>query len=358
MDPTMPHWVPPLAVFLVIVLATWGHFAYWRRRLTLRPDVDQVLYAPTLDGWRLALTRRRPRGAVRRPPVLLCHGIATNHHVMDFAVPGLSLALTLAGRGFDCFSLDLRGHGSSLAGLGARKVWTLDDHLREDIPAALAAIKEETGSDQVLWVGHSQGALLGLAACALYPVRILGVVAISPPGLFGTTPALRHLVRIGSLGLGGLLRSVARLWAPFGPAWHPRLAELAIRKANVDPEAYRLFLANATEAINAGVIAHYAHCIDEDRFRSFDDKVDYGAAMAQCRRPALFISGDQDGLAPPRAVEDACVRWGGPKRYWGAGATYGHTDLLIGRRASADVHPVIAAWLEERAPAEPSAPAR
>ena len=352
----MPHWGPPLIVVVALAVATWAHFAYWRRRLALRPEVDQVLYAPTHDGWRVALWRRRARGAARRLPVVLCHGIATNHHVMDFAVPGLSLAVTLAGRGFDCFSLDLRGHGGSLAGLGARDVWTLDDHLREDIPAALRAIEEETGSPQVLWVGHSQGALLGLAACALNPERFAGVVAMAPPGLFGTTPSLRRLTRIGSLGLGGLLRTLARLWAPFGPAWHPHLADLAIRKANVDAEAYRLFLANATESVNAGVVAHYAHCVHEDRFRSFDDQVDYGVAMSQCRRPALFISGDQDGLAPPRAVEDDCVRWGGPKRYWGAGAMYGHTDLLIGRRAPVDVHPVIAAWLEERAPVEPPAP--
>lgn len=351
--------MPPIPVLVVIAafaLATWAHFAYWRRRLTLRPDPDQLLYARTHDGWRIALTRRRPRGAPRRIPVLLCHGIATNHHTMDFAVPGLSLALHLAGRGFDCFLIDLRGHGGSQPEYGARKVWTLDDYLRHDIPAALAAIREETGSEQVLWVGHSQGAMLGLAACALDPTRFAGVVAVAPPGSFGATRALRTLVRLGNLGLGGLLRTVARLWAPFGPAWHPRLAELAIRRANVEPEAYRLFLANATEPINAGVVAHFGHCIEEDRFRSFDGQVDYGAAIAACRRPALFISGDRDGLSPPRAVEEACVRWGGPKRYWGAGPMYGHTDLLIGRRASIDVHPVIGAWLEERAPAAPPGP--
>ena len=94
----MPPWFAPFVVVLAVALATWGHFAYWRRRLALRPEVDQVLFAPTKDGWRIALTRRRPRGAARRTPVLLCHGIATNHHSMDFALPGLSLALTLAAQ--------------------------------------------------------------------------------------------------------------------------------------------------------------------------------------------------------------------------------------------------------------------
>lgn len=350
-EPGMP--AVPALLLLALALATWAHFAYWGRRLRLRPEVDQVLHARTRDGWRIALHRRRARGALRGPPVLLCHGIAVNHHAMDFAVPGLSLALNLAGRGFDCFSIDLRGHGASSREPGAPGLWTLDDYLREDIPAALAAIREETGQPRVFWVGHSQGALLGLATCALRPEEVAGVVAIAPPSQFGTNAALRQLVRIGNLGLAGLLRTVARLWAPFAPVWHPRLADLAIRKANVEPEAYRLFLANATEPVNAGVVAHFARCIEADRCRSFDGAVDYFAAFAQCRRPALFISGDQDGLAPPRAVEDACVRWGGPKRYWGAGAMYGHADLLIGRRASADVHPVIAAWLEEQAPAAP-----
>jgi pimeloyl-ACP methyl ester carboxylesterase len=342
----------PLVLLLALGLATWAHFAYWGRRLALPPAADAVLFGRTSDGWRIALSRQRARGAAKRLPVLLCHGIAVNHHAMDFAVPGLSLALAIAERGFECFSIDLRGHGLSSPAPGAPRTWTLDDYLRMDIPAALEAIREETGSEQVLWVGHSQGALLGLAACALHPERIAGVVAIAPPSLFGTTPALRRLVRIGELGLGSFLRAIARLWAPFGPAWHPRLADLAVRKANVEPEAYRLFLANATETVNAGVVAQFAHCIEEDRFRSLDDRVDYGALFPQCRRPALFVSGEQDGLAPPRAVEDACVRWGGPKRYWSAGPAYGHADLLIGRRAQLDVHPFVAAWLEEHA-AEP-----
>lgn len=355
----MPIELTLVIVALALAVATWAHFAYWRRRLTLRPELDQLLYATTRDGWRIAIARRRPRGAPRGPPVLLCHGLAVNRHSMDFAAPGHSLALTLAGRGFDCFSIDLRGHGLSSPAPGARRTWTLDDYLREDVPAALDMIREETGKGEVLFVGHSQGALLGLATTALTPERVAGVVAIAPPGMFGTTPAIRRLVRIGALGLAGLLRPVARLWAPFGPIWHPRLAELAIRRANVDPEIYRLFLANGAESVNPGVLAHFAHCVEQDRFRSFDDAVDYGAAFSQCRRPALFISGERDGLAPPRAVEDNCVRWGGPKRYWSAGPAYGHGDLLIGKRAAIEVHPVIAAWLEEHsATAPPTAVSR
>ena len=350
----MPTGLTLAIVVAALALATWAHFAYWGKRLTLRPEADQLLYARTRDGWRIALARRRPRGPARGTPVLLCHGLAANRTVMDFPAQGHSLAIALAERGFDCFSIDLRGHGLSTRSPAAPGTWTLDDYLREDVPAALDMIREETGSGEVLFVGHSQGALLGLATAALTPERVAGVVAIAPPGLFGTTPALRRLVMIGNLGLGGRLRSFARLWAPFGPVWHPRLAELALRRENVEPEVYRLFLANGAESVNPGVIAHFARCVEADRFRSFDGGIDYGAAGAHCRRPALFISGERDGLAPPRAVEDHCVRWGGPKRYWSAGPVYGHGDLLIGRRAGLDVHPVIAAWLEEHSAVAPA----
>ena len=40
---------------------------------------------------------------------------------------------------------------------------------------------EATGEPQVLWVGHSQGALLGLVAAQKYRERIAGVVALAPP---------------------------------------------------------------------------------------------------------------------------------------------------------------------------------
>ena len=54
----MPIWL--YVLLAALALATWAHFAYWRKRLRLRPEVDQLLFARTDDGWRLALGRRRP----------------------------------------------------------------------------------------------------------------------------------------------------------------------------------------------------------------------------------------------------------------------------------------------------------
>jgi homoserine acetyltransferase len=90
-----------------------------------------------------------------------------------------------------------------------------------------------------------------------------------------------------------------------------------------------------------------------------DGQHDYRAGLAGCRQPALFLAAPGDLLAPPGVVRATFESWGGPRTYVefkrGAGhsADYGHTDLLVGRHAPAEVFPVVSAWLVARsAPAE------
>ena len=74
--------------------------------------------------------------------MLLVHGIAMNRQAFDFGVERWSVAAHLAAAGFDCFSLDLRGHGGSRRGPTSR--WTLDTYLDQDLPSALDAIRAAT----------------------------------------------------------------------------------------------------------------------------------------------------------------------------------------------------------------------
>ncbi|HEY6005847.1 MAG TPA: alpha/beta hydrolase, partial [Anaeromyxobacter sp.] len=73
-----------LALALGVLAAL--HWAFWRWKLAAPTQEDEVLSARTRDGWTLYLGRRRPRGAPRRPPVLLVHGIAMNRQAFDFGV--------------------------------------------------------------------------------------------------------------------------------------------------------------------------------------------------------------------------------------------------------------------------------
>jgi pimeloyl-ACP methyl ester carboxylesterase len=341
----MPHALLALLALAALAVAAVLHYAFWTWWLAVPTGEDEVLRATTGDGWTVALSRRRPRGPPRAPPVLLCHGIAVNRQFLDFGLERYSLSAHLAAAGLDCFALDLRGHGRSRARGGAPRRWNLDTYLREDVPAALDAIRRATGSEVVLWVGHSQGAILGMAACELYPDRIAALVALAGPAHFDAQERLRKLVTLRHPGLGRLTRVGARMVAPFSGYWHPAVAELAINMRNVERHVYRRILANAIENLQPGVLEQFAAFIREDSFRSMDGAVDYRAGLAACAQPALFVSAEKDGLAPPAVVEAAFARWGGPKRYWNVGRDYGHSDLLLGRRAPEVVFPVVRDFL-------------
>jgi pimeloyl-ACP methyl ester carboxylesterase len=345
-----------LGAFAVLAAA---HVLFWRWKLRAPGGEDVLVRTTTRDGWSLALGRRLPRAHPRRPPVLLVHGIAMNRQAFDFGVERYSLSAFLAREGFDCFALDLRGHGASRKGPSRR--WTLDTYLGEDLPAALDAIRDATGSSEVLYVGHSQGAILGMAACALHRPRIRALVALAGPAHFDAQPRLKKLVALRRLGLAGHLRLLARTAAPFSGYWHPALLELSVNMRNVERPIYRRLLANAIEDLQPGVLDQFAACIRDDTFRSCDGKVDYRALFGGCAQPALFVAGERDGLAPPAVVEAAYRRWGGAKRYWCADG-YGHADVLLGRKAPEVVYPVVRDFLlghSELAPrpAEDGAPA-
>src|SRR5512138_77043 len=339
-----------LALIAALLALAVLHLAFWAWRLRAPTREDEVLPAPTEDGWTLYLGRRRPRGPARRPPVLLVHGIAMNRQAFDFGVERWSVAAFLARAGFDCFTLDLRGHGRARRGPTGR--WNLDTYLAQDLPAALDAIRAATGEARVLYVGHSQGAILGMALCALRPERVAALVALGGPAyFFDALPRLRRLVRLRHVGLGRQLRVLARMVAPFSGLWHPAEVELAINTRNVERPIYRRLLVNALENLQPGVLDHFQACIADDSFRSFDGKVDYRALFPSCRQPALFVSAEKDGLAPPPVVEASFHAWGGPKRYWSCGRDYGHTDVLLGRNAPEVVFPVIRDFLLEQATA-------
>jgi pimeloyl-ACP methyl ester carboxylesterase len=181
----------------------------------------------------------------------------------------------------------------------------------------------------------------------LYPARIAALVALAAPAHFHAQPRLARLVRLRWLGLGRMLRELARMVAPFSGYWHPRPFDVSVNMRNVERRVYRRLLANAIEDLQPGVLEQFAVFVREDAFRSMDGAVDYRAGLARCRQPALFVSAEKDGLAPPEVVEAAFDEWGGPKRYWSCGRDYGHADVILGRNAPEVVFPQLRDFLLE-----------
>jgi len=352
-------WLLALAAAAAALVLAIFHTRFWGWVYRVRATQDELRFARTQDGWRIALARRAPRGPPRRPPVLLCHGLSVNRGNLDFGLPRYSLALALASAGFDAFALDLRGHGDSRR--GSPSAWSFDTYLSQDIPAALDEVRAATGEGQVLWVGHSQGALLGLVAAGLYPERIAGVVAIAPPTHFHAQEALRKLLPYAFLARGRGHRFLAQAAVPVAGWFHPGIAQFAWNSRNIDRDVYRRVLANVIEDVPSRVMAQFLDWMRRDRFASLDGLTDYRAGLSGARQPALFVSGAVDLLAPPAAVREGYELWAGEKEHWNAGkkaglsVDYGHSDLIFGRRAPDEIYPHIADWLVKHS--EPARPA-
>jgi pimeloyl-ACP methyl ester carboxylesterase len=330
-----------------------AHYAFWTHRLRQPIRDDGIVRAQTSDGWRLALGTRLPRGAERRPPVLLVHGLSVNRWMLDAGVEGFSLAAYLARHGFRTFALDLRGHGDSRHAPRRAGDWDFDVYVRRDVPAALEAIRRETGEERVLWVGHSLGAVAGMVSCQLHADRIAGLVAIAGPVSFDAEGLVTHHVGWGLIVDGRFNRTLARMVAPWAGVFHPVAAEIMLNGRNMDRPVYQRTMANSIEDVPHGVFLQLADWVLRDVCRSADGKLDYRAGLAGCRQPALFLAGPLDHLAPPAVVARAHALWGGEKRLVefkvenGHAADYGHVDLLLGRRAPLDVYPVVLEWLLE-----------
>src|SRR5256712_3961787 len=108
------------------------------------------VHVRTDDGVELAL--HRVSGAVWQGcPVLLPHGTFSNGQVCAV------LAGFLADHGFDCWVLELRGHGQSERGhINA----DFERFAMFDVRAGFQAVLRATGKEQVFLVAHSGGGLV------------------------------------------------------------------------------------------------------------------------------------------------------------------------------------------------------
>lgn len=330
--------------------------------------VHRLLPLPT-PGHHAALVHHPPAEPRRAaPPVIVCHGMAVNGLCMDalddgHGSPRLSLARTLAAAGFDVWALELRGRGRATVPRGAR--WTVDDEVREDVPAAIAAVLEGAGAAEVWWVGHSKGALvqyLFQATGHTLAARVTALVAIGSPG---TVRDQRRFLRwfVGPLRLWArvvgdvplsralvLLTPLAHL-----TRWLGRPIDTLVRE-NDGASLGRLF-ASIFADVNRGVLEQMLRWVahPEGALVSMDGQR-YDEGFGRLRMPLYLLAGAADRLVPPAAVDyvrervsSADVTFEVVGVAGGATHDYGHGDLVLGARAPDDVFARVVRWLSARA---------
>lgn len=100
-------------------------------------------------------------------PVVLLHGFPFDHHIWDSQIDALSDS-------FRIIAPDLRGHGQSPA---PRGVYDMDT-----MAADVTALLDDLGIEQAVWVGHSMGGYVLMAALRRRPryIRAVALVATHP----------------------------------------------------------------------------------------------------------------------------------------------------------------------------------
>lgn len=307
----------------------------------------------------LSIVRKRlPGGARPRAAVLLTHGFGQNRYAWHLS--NRSFVNYLASHGYDVFNLDLRGHGRSRA-FGAKPAESIDDYLREDLPAALGETQSLSGHSRVFVIGHSLGGLVACAAAAHDARAFLGIVTVATPYRFGRGSAsLTFLMRVAELAASaGILhagpgrfpvRAVGAFMQWYRLAWDARMLPIPLRvwdPGSFEPRALREYLRRSFDQATVGTLVQLARLAVRGEFRSFDDREDYGAGIEALDLPLLVVAGSRDRLAPPASVRPLYDRSHAHDRSYRV-FPLGHADLLLGRSAPATSWPAIEAWLAKR----------
>ena len=311
----------------------------------------------TSDGAELRLHRHPVREG---HPVLVIHGISSNHHCWDLAADR-SLGNHLAEQGLDAWLLDLRGHGDSRFRANGRRLrsgWTVDDYGLQDLPAAIDYVREQTGQAQVALVGHSLGGMVAAIYASSHPGgddRLSALVAVGSPMDFSDPDP----VLLSSLW-------AARVYGPLMPVVPSPLAAriqgaLPGRLTPIDDllfndlseEARALMYRRVVSPLVGGELKQFGQALKTGSFTGAEGGVDYRELLARIETPTLVIAGRADRVAPPDRVLAYYQGVGAPQKEFviagrahGFAVDYGHLDLPLGDHARDEVFPLISEWID------------
>jgi polyhydroxyalkanoate synthase len=317
---------------------------------------QEVHRVPTADGAEIVLEHHATPGG---PPVVLCHGISSNHFFWDLE-PGRSLALYLQERGYDVWNMDLRGHGSAEVdgnGKKQRPGWTVDDYGQQDLPAAFAYVLEKSGQAKLHYVGHSMGGMVLAVYLATHPDPPLSsAVVVGSPLDFHDPDVVTATLLAGA----PVARAVPFLPSPMGArallafdtSAPLEMDAFLYNPDNIAKEARKLMLARVVSPLSRGEVGQFGLALEGGEFVSADGAVVYRERLGGVRIPMLFFAGRADHVVNPDRVKAYFDAVGSPEKEFvmlsvanGFHGDYGHLDMGVGDHADDDVFAGVAAWL-------------
>ena len=317
-----------------------GRRKYLRRSGAVE-TADEVIFAKTADECAVALSvHRATTKEKRRAPVLLCHGLGANRFAYDLD-PSVSLPSHLATQGWDVYNLELRGHGrSQKRHRGKRWGWGTAEYIEQDFPAAITAVLQHSGAEQVHAIGHSMGGIVLQGACAAGEDRVRSGIVLASSTDYSGTPSVFHKLK-SWVGLTKLIPAVplgpfTRFFAPIALAFPNKIDAVNVHAPNVDKQLYRRLVGVTFHAISSPVL------------RALLKVMEPGGAPHSTDVPMLSVCGTED----PQCHPDAASRGVSTTLVMGRDCPcvhgYGHFDLLMGLNVQTEVWPLLVGWLSDQ----------
>ena len=338
-----------LAVFFgrLALASTWA-VRHPTERFAERPLQAGLerLYYQADDGWEAPLWRLPPAPGAPGEPVVLAHALGASPQTLHWS-PDTSLVRRLHARGFDVYLLEHRGDRNALSS-GKAGPCDLDAIVESDLPAALARVRQYSGHPRALWIGHGLGGQLLYAYLARGGAHDLAAgVTLGAPVRFGPIASrARLLARAARLLPAGLRLPARRLAQLAATAEDGRLAGLGLGRDLDGPRTRGLMVHGAAD-LPAELLQQAARWLESGTLCDRDDRFDYVAAIAGLRFPVLGVAAHGDPMGPPGDAWPAldALDGDGVERIE-LDDTWGHLDLLVGRRAEVEVMPAVVEYLD------------
>ena len=247
----------------------------------------------------------------------MLHGFAQNR----LAFTAGRLPAVLVERGARVLLGEMRGHG--LSRLPKEGQWSLETHLRLDVPALVRRACELGGVPRLHLMGHSMGGMLGYAMLARSR-RLWSLATFGAPVVLGVgKPILRAAAHVASplvravgpslIPMDHFLRAIGPLAsrpAARGPVgWFRDLIRLA-NPAVADPTGIREIL-SAADPVAKQVFLQLTGFARHGR--AVIDGTDLAEAVAESPLPVAAVVGSRDVFGGRASVE-AIDRGPGPRR--------------------------------------------